>query len=93
LSADFLEGIEVHQGDPDLALDRRQHGDISHTPNYEGTEEKGYASWNLCPSEHDEWTKHRNAVGRAAGVRFGTPACFNACGFLAKAFYKLLFGL
>jgi hypothetical protein len=28
-----LESGEVHQGDPDLALDRRQYCDISHTSN------------------------------------------------------------
>jgi hypothetical protein len=49
LSADFLEGGEVHQGDPGLALDWRQYCDISHTSNL-----RGHRGERLCEEEEQD---------------------------------------
>lgn len=49
MGADFLEGGEVHQGDPDLALDWKQHSDTSHTQNLR----RNRGEW-LCEEEEQD---------------------------------------
>ena len=45
-SADFLEGEEARQRYPNFALDRRQHGDVSHRKNLRIDREDGLSELN-----------------------------------------------